>query len=69
MPKKFKNVSLKIHKGAGTLKKTKTFQNKDTEPTKNYMESLNSKNKNIKGGTKKFSPLDKFHVSIHEEET
>ena len=50
MPKKLKIFSLKIHKGAGILKKTKTFLNKGIKYQKNYMEGLNSKNKNIKGG-------------------
>ena len=31
-------------------KKTKSFLNKGTKNKKNYMEVLNSKNKNIKGG-------------------
>ena len=42
MPKIF---SLKIHKSAGI--KTKTFLNKGTKHKKNYIEGLNSKNKNI----------------------
>ena len=50
MPKKLKIFSLKIHKGAGIFKKPKTFLNKGTKHTKNDMEGLNSKNKNIKGG-------------------
>ena len=49
MPKKLKIFSLKIHKGAG-IKKKKTSLNKDTKHNKNYIEGLNSKNKNIKGG-------------------
>ena len=32
------------------LKNLKTFLNKGTKHKKNYMEGLNSKNKNIKGG-------------------
>ena len=31
-------------------KKTKNFLNKGTKQKKNYMEGLNSKNKNIEGG-------------------
>ena len=42
--------SLKIHKDAGTFKQPKTFLNKGTNHKKNYMEGLNSNNKNIKGG-------------------
>ena len=45
---KIKIFSLKIHKGVGIYKKT--FLNKGTKHKKNYMEGLNSKNKNIKGG-------------------
>ena len=45
--KKLKYFSLKIHKGAEIEKKTKTFPNKGTKHQKNYMEGLNSKNKNI----------------------
>ena len=46
-----KIFSLKIHKSTG-IKKTKTFLNRGTKHKKNYMEGLNSKNKNrnIKGG-------------------
>ena len=50
MPKKLKIFSLKIHKGAGIQKKTKTFLNKGTKHEKNDMEGLNSENKNIEGG-------------------
>ena len=50
MPKKLNIFRLKIHKGAGTLKKPKTFLNKGTEHEKNHMEGLSSKNKNIKDG-------------------
>ena len=50
MPKKLKIFSLKIHKGAGTLKKNIIFLNKSTKHKKNYMEGLNSRNKNINGG-------------------
>ena len=49
MPKKLQISSLKIHKGAGFLKAPKTFLNKGTKHEKNYIEDLNSKNKNIKG--------------------
>ena len=45
---KFKPFSLKIHKGAGILKKNPL--NKGTKHKENFMEGLNSKNKNIKGG-------------------
>ena len=47
---KTKNFSLKIHKGAGIFKKLKIFLNKGTRHKKNYVECLNSKIKNIKGG-------------------
>ena len=53
MPKKLKIYSLKIHKGAGIKKKTKTFLNKGTNhKQKLYGRSKlkNNKNKNIKGG-------------------
>ena len=50
MPKKHKLFSLKIHKDAGIKKKTKTLMKKGTIHKKNYMKSLNSKNKNIKDG-------------------
>ena len=50
MPKKLKNFSLKIHKGAKIFKKPGSFLNKCTKHKKSYMEGLNSKNKNIKGG-------------------
>ena len=50
MPKKLKIFSLKIHKGAEIWKRTKTSLNKGTKYKKSYMEGLNSKNKNIKGG-------------------
>ena len=50
-PKKLKIFSLTIHKGAEIIfKKTKIFLNKGTKHKKNYMEGLNSENKNIKGG-------------------
>ena len=50
--KKLKIFSLQIHKGSGIEKKPKNFLNKGTKSQKNYMEGLNSKNKNknIKGG-------------------
>ena len=41
--------SLKVHKGDGILENPKTFLNKGAKHKKNYMEDLNSKNKNIKG--------------------
>ena len=50
IPKKLKIFSLKIHKGAGIKKKPKTFLSKGTKHKNNYMEGLNSKNKNIKSG-------------------
>ena len=50
MPKKIKFFFIKIHKGAGIFKKPKTFLNKGTKHKKNYMECLNSKNKNMKDG-------------------
>ena len=50
MTKKLKNFSLKIHKGAGIKRKLKIFLNKGIKHKKNYMEGLNSKNKNIKDG-------------------
>ena len=49
MPKKLKIFNLKINKGARIFKTPKTFLNKGTIHLKNYMEGLNSKNKNIKG--------------------
>ena len=50
MSKKLKMFSLTIHKAAGILKETlKTFH-KGKKHKKNYMEDLNSKNKNIKVG-------------------
>ena len=39
-----------IHKGAGILKKAKTFLNEGTKRKKNYMNDLKSRNKNIKSG-------------------
>ena len=45
MPKKFKIFNLKIHKGAGIIKKPSL--NKGAKLKKNYMEGLNSENKNI----------------------
>ena len=50
MSKKLKILSFKIHKSAGIFKNPKTFLNKGTKHKKSYMEGLNSKNKNIKGG-------------------
>ena len=50
MPKKLKIFNLKIHKGAEIKKETKTFLNKGAKHKQNYMEGLNSKNENIKGG-------------------
>ena len=50
MPKKLKIFSSKIHKGAGVFKNPKTFLNIATKHKKNYIEGLNSKNQNIKGG-------------------
>ena len=50
MPKRLKILSLKIYKLPGIKKKLKTFLNKGIKHKKNYMEGLNSKNKNIKGG-------------------
>ena len=47
MPKKLKIFRLKIHKRSGI---NKYKSNKGTKHKKNYMVSLNSKNKNIKGG-------------------
>ena len=50
MPKKLKICRLKIHTDAGIFFKIpKTFLNKATKHKKNYIEGLNSKNKNIKG--------------------
>ena len=48
MAKKLNTFSLKIHKGAGIFKRPKTFLSRGTKDKKNYMEVLNSKNKNIK---------------------
>ena len=45
IPKKLKIFSLKIHHHKIPI----TFLNKGTKHKKNYMEGLNSKNKNIKG--------------------
>ena len=52
MPKIIKIFSLKIHKQAGIFEKPITFLNEGTEHKKNYVECLNSKNKNnnFKGG-------------------
>ena len=50
VPKKLKIFSLKIHTGAGIQTTTINFLNKGTKHKKNYVEALNSKNKNIKGG-------------------
>ena len=47
MLEKLKIFSLKIHKGAG-FRKNQTFLNKGTTHNKNYMEGLNSKNKDFK---------------------
>ena len=41
MSQKLKIYNLKIQKGAGILKKSKTFLNKDTKHKKNYIEGLN----------------------------
>ena len=49
MPKKLKIFSLKIHKGTGNLKKKPKSSWIKVLNKKNYMEGLNSKNKNIKG--------------------
>ena len=48
MTKKHKIFSKKIHKGVGIFENPK--KNKGTKYLKNYMEDINSKNKNIKGG-------------------
>ena len=50
MSKKLKIFSLKIHKGTGIFKNSQNLLNKGAEHLKNYIEDLNSKNKNIKGG-------------------
>ena len=53
MSKNLKIFSLKIHKDTGILeKKPTTFLNRGIKYKKNYIEGLNSKNKNrnIKGG-------------------
>ena len=50
MTKKLKIFSLKIHEAAVIFKIPKTILNKGNKHKKNYMEGLNSKNKNIKGG-------------------
>ena len=47
MLKKLNIFSLKLHKNAEILKKPQTFLNKNTKHKNNYMEDLNSKNKNI----------------------
>ena len=49
-PKSSTFLVWKLHKGAGIFENPKTFLNKGTEHKQNYMESLNSKNKNTKGG-------------------
>ena len=50
MSKKLKIFNLKIHKVARiSFKNPIFFLNKNTKHKKNYMEGLNSKNKNIKG--------------------
>ena len=55
MPKKLEIFSLKIHKGVGIEKKyPNAFLNKGNKHQKNYMESLNSKNKYIKDDQMKF---------------
>ena len=46
MPKKLNIFTLRIHKGAGIWKKTKTFLNKGTKHERSYIEGLNSINKN-----------------------
>ena len=48
-PKKAKFLILKYIKVLEFLKSPKTFLNKITKHIKNYIEGLNSKNKNIKG--------------------
>ena len=50
MDKKLKIFSFEIHKGARIWRKPKTYLNKGSKHKKNYMEGLNSKNKNIQGG-------------------
>ena len=46
----------------------KTFLNKGTKHNKNYMEGLNSKNKNIKGGSVRWFPLmEKSQTYIFED--
>ena len=49
-PKNSKFFVWKYIKVLEFCKKPKTFLNKGTKHKKNYMESLNSKNWNIKGG-------------------
>ena len=50
-PKKSKFLVLKKHRGAlEFFKNPKNFLNKATKHKKNYMEGLNSKNRNIKDG-------------------
>ena len=44
-PKNSKFCRLKIHQGARIERKPKTFLNKGTKYKKNYMEGLNSRNK------------------------
>ena len=68
MPKKLNIFSLKIHKSARISKKPKTFLNKGTKHKKNYMEGLNSKNKNIKvGGSSQRICLENFSLSYFLE--
>ena len=50
LPKNSKILVYKYIEVLEFLKKSKTFINKGTKHKKNYMEGLNSKNKNIKGG-------------------
>ena len=63
MPKKLKIFSLKIYKGAGIKKKSESFLNKGTKHKENYMEGLNSKNKNVKGSG---SPQDTFPLQYYK---
>ena len=63
MPKKIEIFSLKIHNGAGIIfKKTKIFLNKGIKHLKNYLEGLNLKNKNIKGG--RFPQVDYITILV-----
>ena len=49
-PKNLKFLVLKYIKVLEFLKTLKSFLNKSTKHNKNYIEGLNSRNKNIKGG-------------------